>query len=240
MEPINGTPKIDSQEAIVAVRNLRRKFRMGDEIVHALDGVTTEVKPGEFFGICGPSGSGKSTLLYIIGGLDRPTSGSVSVMGKDITLLDENELAAYRRQTIGFIYQSFHLVPSMTALQNVELPMIFARVALAERHKRAKQLLEMIGLGNRMHHRPNEMSGGQRQRVAIARALTNDPSVLICDEPTGNLDSRTGKEVVELLQRLCGEQSMTVIIVSHDPEVIAATGRHIRMHDGKVIEEKVS
>jgi putative ABC transport system ATP-binding protein len=224
-------------EAVIQVENLHRQFKMGDEVVHALDGVSLEIRQGEFFGISGSSGSGKSTLLYILAGLDRPTSGSIRVMGRDITRLDENELAAYRRTTVGFIYQSFQLIPSMTALQNVELPMIFSRLPQAERMERARSLLCLIGLEKRIHHRPVELSGGQRQRVAVARALTNRPAILIADEPTGNLDSRSGQEVIDLLRSLSEEQQVTVVIVSHDPAVIHATRRGVRLQDGKIVEE---
>jgi putative ABC transport system ATP-binding protein len=223
--------------ALIQVRDVHRRFPMGDETVHALDGVSLDIRRGEFFGISGPSGSGKSTLLYLLGGLDRPTAGSITVLGQDITSLDENELAVYRRETVGFVYQSFHLIPTMTALQNVELPMIFARVTVKERQARARELLERMGLGNRLNHRPTELSGGQRQRVAIARALTNDPAILISDEPTGNLDSRTGSEVIDLLKQLSRQQGVTVVIVSHDLQVIGATDRYARMQDGKIQEE---
>ncbi len=223
-------------EPIVRVENLHRHFRMGTEIVRALDGVTFSVHRGEFFGVMGASGSGKSTLLYLIGGLDRPTAGQVVVNGQDITALEENELAAYRRHTVGFVYQMFHLVPTMTALQNVEFPMIIARVPPKQRRERARHLLEVMGLGERLRHKPIELSGGQRQRVAIARALANEPALILADEPTGNLDSRAGREVVALLKSLTRE-GRTVIIVSHDPEVIAQTDRYIRLQDGHIVEE---
>ena len=216
---------------------MHRHFRMGNEIVRALDGVTFTVYPGEFFGIAGASGSGKSTLLYLIGGLDRPTSGQVEVGGRVLTDLDENALALYRRHTVGFVYQMFHLIPSMTALQNVELPMILARVPRRERRERARALLTQVGLAERLHHRPTQLSGGQRQRVAIARALANNPALILADEPTGNLDTRAGAEIVALLKTLAHEQGRTVLIVSHDPSVIAQTDRYIRLQDGRIIEE---
>ncbi len=225
-----GTP-------VIRVENLHRHFRMGDETVHALDGVSFSVSPGEFFGIMGASGSGKSTLLYLIGGLDRPTSGRVVVQGRDLSSLEENELAAYRRHTVGFVYQMFHLIPTMTALQNVELAMIIARVPPKQRRASARALLERMGLGERLYHRPTELSGGQRQRVAIARALANDPRIILADEPTGNLDSHAGAEVVRLLKSLAHEQGRTVLIVSHDPQVIAQTDRYIRLQDGRIVEE---
>jgi putative ABC transport system ATP-binding protein len=222
---------------IIKVHEVSRHFFMGEETVKALDCVSLEIKQGEFFGISGPSGSGKSTLLYLLGGLDRPTAGSIWIEGKDIASLDENELASYRRKSVGFIFQSFHLVPTMTSLQNVELPMIFSRMDPKERRKRAIELLELIGLEKRLSHRPTELSGGQRQRVAIARALSNSPLILIADEPTGNLDSRNGEEVICLLRRLCEEEGITIVIVSHDPNVIQSTHRYIRMHDGHIVEE---
>ena len=205
--------------------------------MRALDGVTFSVYPGEFFGIMGASGSGKSTLLYLIGGLDRPTSGRVIVEGRDLTALEENDLAAYRRHTVGFVYQMFHLIPTMTALQNVELPMMIARVPPKQRRARAEDLLRQMGLEDRLHHKPIELSGGQRQRVAIARALSNDPTIILADEPTGNLDSHAGAEVVRLLKSLAHEQGRTVLIVSHDPQVIAQTDRYIRLRDGHIVEE---
>ncbi len=227
---------MSEQEIVIRTQNLHRHFRMGTEIVRALNGVDLTVYRGEFFGVMGASGSGKSTLLYLLGGLDRPTAGSIWVNGREITRLPENELAMYRRHEVGFVYQMFHLIPTMTALQNVEFPMIIARVRPKERRRRARELLTMMGLGNRLRHKPIELSGGQRQRVAIARALANNPTLILADEPTGNLDSRSGREVVALLRDLT-RQGRTVVIVSHDPEVIAQTDRFIRLHDGEIIEE---
>jgi putative ABC transport system ATP-binding protein len=225
------------ETGIIDVEEVRRHFKVGEETVRALDGVTLTIQQGEFFGISGSSGSGKSTLLYLLGGMDRPTSGFIRVRGKDISRIDENELAVYRKKTVGFIYQSFHLVPAMTALQNVELPMVFSRIDKRARRERAAQLLEMMGLANRTEHRPTELSGGQRQRVAIARALANSPIILIADEPTGNLDSKNGAEVIAMLKKLNEEEGITVLIVSHDQAVIQETHRYIRMHDGRVAEE---
>lgn len=225
------------ESPFIRVQGLSRHFLMGGETVKALNCVSFGINQGEFFGICGPSGSGKSTLLYLLGGLDRPTSGSIRIKDKDIASLDENELAAYRRKAVGFIFQSFHLVPTMTALQNVELPMIFSRMDPKKRRSRALYLLDLIGLGTRLSHKPTELSGGQRQRVAIARALSNSPLILIADEPTGNLDSHNGEEVISLLRWLCEEDGLTIIIVSHDSNVIQSTHRYIRMHDGCILEE---
>ncbi|MCX8068688.1 MAG: ABC transporter ATP-binding protein [Anaerolineae bacterium] len=221
---------------LLQTEGLRRDFPMGHTVVHALDGVNLTVEEGEFLGVMGPSGSGKSTLLHLLGGLDRPTAGHIWVRGRDLTVLDENELAAYRRREVGFIFQSFYLVPTMTALQNVEFPMLFARVPPARRRERALYLLERVGLADRRHHRPTELSGGEQQRVAIARALANDPILILADEPTGNLDSRTGAEVMQLLAELNAE-GRTVILVSHDPAMIAYTRRHIRMLDGRIVGE---
>ena len=188
-------------------------------------------------GIIGPSGSGKSTLLYLIGGLDQPTSGEIWVDGTDIAVLDENHLAQYRQKSIGFIFQSFNLIPTMTAMQNVEFPMIFARVLPHEREERAKRMLEMVGLGDRIHHKPTELSGGQQQRVSIARSLVNNPDIILADEPTGNLDSKSGGEVINILQRLNQEEGRTIIMVTHDQSLLAATTRHIQILDGRILAD---
>jgi len=220
--------------ANIHMQDLRRDFVMGDQVVHALDGVDLEVNEGDFLAVMGPSGSGKSTLLYLLGGLDRPTAGEIWVGGRDIAQLDENDLATYRGREIGFIFQAFHLVPTMTALQNVEFPMIFNRTSPAERRTRATALLSRVGLGDRMAHRPTELSGGQQQRVAIARALVNDPRIILADEPTGNLDTHTGQEVLDLLARLNREEGRTIVIVSHDASVTRFATRDIHLLDGKV------
>ncbi|MBN2389263.1 MAG: ABC transporter ATP-binding protein [Anaerolineae bacterium] len=220
--------------ADIRTQNLRRDFVMGDQVVHALDGVDLKVNEGDFLAVMGPSGSGKSTLLYLLGGLDRPTAGEIWVGGRDIAQLDENALATYRGQEVGFIFQAFHLVPTMTALQNVEFPMIFNRISLAERRARAIALLERVGLEDRMAHRPTELSGGQQQRVAIARALANDPRIILADEPTGNLDTHTGQEVLDLLTRLNREEGRTIVIVSHDASVTHFATHDIHLLDGKV------
>ncbi len=223
-------------EPLIRVEVLRRDFEMGDQVVHALDGISTTVLAGEFLGIMGPSGSGKSTLLYLLGGLDRPTAGNITVRGQDIAALDENALARYRRREIGFIFQSFHLIPTMNALQNVEFPMIFAQIPVKERASRATALLDQVGLADRMDHKPAELSGGQQQRVAVARALVNDPAIILADEPTGNLDSKTGGEIMALLGRLSREQSRTVIVVSHDPSITEYTTSTLHLLDGRIVE----
>jgi len=226
-----------SASPLIEVKDLHRHFQMGRETVRALDGVSLVVRRAEFWGITGPSGSGKSTLLYLLGGLDHPTSGSIRVNGEEITALDDNGLAGFRQRSVGFVFQMFNLIPTMTALQNVEFPMLFARVPVAERHARARALLQRVGLGDRMGHRPTELSGGQQQRVAIARSLVNGPAILLADEPTGNLDSHSGADVVGLLREL-NEEGRTIVLVSHDPAVIAATGRHVRLHDGRIQDEE--
>jgi len=224
------------REFLIHIQDLRRDFQMGHETVRALDGVSLVVEEGEFLGVMGPSGSGKSTLLHLLGGLDRPTSGYLWVRGQDITTLDENGLAAYRRREVGFVFQSFNLVSTMTALQNVEFPMLFARVPPGQRHERARHLLEAVGLADRMGHKPTELSGGEQQRVAIARALANDPTIILADEPTGNLDSRTGAEVMAVLARLNQEQGRTIVVVSHDPAVVDFAGQCIHLLDGRIAD----
>ncbi len=221
---------------LIRLENVHRHFQMGEETVRALDGISLTVARGEFLGVAGPSGSGKSTLMHLLGGLDHPTSGEIWVNGQNIAHLDEDGLAAYRRQQVGFIFQGFHLIPTMTALQNVAFPMVFAGVPAAEREKRARALLQRVGLGERMRHHPTELSGGQQQRVAIARALVNDPAIILADEPTGNLDSKSGAEIVALLEEL-NQEGRTILIVSHDPRVIAACHRSLNLLDGRLVME---
>ena len=223
-------------DPIIYGRAITRQFILGDDVVRALDSVDITVQTGEFLGITGSSGSGKSTLLYVLSGMDRPSSGEIWVQGKNIALLDENELASYRRQDVGFVFQGFNLISSMTAQQNVELPMIFAGVPARERQKRAQALLDQVGLAHRFAHKPGQMSGGQQQRVAIARALVNNPPIIFADEPTGNLDSKSGLDVMQVLQGLHA-QGRTVLLVSHDAAVIAFASRVMRLKDGKVVEE---
>ena len=206
---------------------------MGDNVVRALDGVDLTVENGEMLCLMGPSGSGKTTLLNLLGGLDTPTEGTISVEGQKITSLDENGLAVYRQKKIGFVFQTFNLLPTMTALQNVEYPMIFAGIPTAERRERALDALDKVGLSERTHHKPTELSGGQQQRVAMARALINHPQIILGDEPTGNLDTRTGEEILNLFARL-NEGGLTLVIVTHDPRVAKHTSRTIHMLDGHI------
>jgi putative ABC transport system ATP-binding protein len=224
----------EPNEPIIRVVDVSRYFEMGDERVTALNRVSLDIQRGEFIGLTGPSGSGKSTLLYVMSGMDRPSSGEIWVQGAKISDMDENALAQYRRSGIGFVFQSFNLVDSMTALQNVELPLIFAGTAVSRRRARATELLQRVGLGTRIGHKPNQLSGGQQQRVAIARALVNDPAVIYADEPTGNLDSTVGAEVMKLLHDL-NDEGRTIVLISHDPEVVRGAGRVVRLKDGKIV-----
>ncbi len=228
-----------THEPIIRTRNLHRDFVMGSQTVRALDGVDIAIQDGGFMAVLGPSGSGKSTLLHLLGGLDRPTAGEIWVNQREITQLDENDLANYRGQKVGFVFQAFYLIPTMSALQNVEFPMIFERVPPALRRGRAQDLLERVGLGDRMTHKPIELSGGQQQRVAIARALANDPQIILADEPTGNLDTQTGAEVLELLRQLNEEEERTVVIVSHDSRVMDYATQAVYLLDGRVVDHSI-
>ena len=219
---------------VVEGTNLTKVFKMGDVEVHALRGLSLQIKRGEVVSIMGPSGSGKSTLMNILGCLDRPTSGDYCLDGECISDLSDDKLADIRNRKVGFVFQSFNLLPRATALANVELPLRYARNNGKNRRKRAKAALEAVGLGDRMTHRPNELSGGQQQRVAIARALINEPSIVMADEPTGNLDTKSGDEIMGLLLNLNKEHGTTLIIVTHDPEIAEQTGRIIHIRDGVV------
>jgi putative ABC transport system ATP-binding protein len=223
----------------VAIEALCRDFEMGSQVVRALAGLDLAIARGEFLCVMGPSGSGKSTLLHLLGGLDRPSSGRILVEGRDITTLDENSLAVYRRETVGFVFQAFNLVATMTALQNVAFPMAFAGVPPVERRARAEEALERVGLGNRVEHRPTELSGGEQQRVALARSLVNQPTMLLADEPTGNLDTRTGAEIMALLAEL-NREGRTVVAVTHDPRITEYASRAIHLLDGRLVPEDVA
>ncbi len=219
----------------IEVRNLTKIYAMGGETVHALDGVTFSIEPGEMVAIIGSSGSGKSTLMNIIGCLDRPTSGEYHLDGQDVSRFSGNALARVRNRNIGFVFQNFNLLPRMSALENVEVPILYSGTGGAA--KLARAALERVGLADRAGHEPNQLSGGQRQRVAIARALVNNPTILLADEPTGNLDTRTGREIMKLFHELHAEK-VTLIIVTHDAEVAEQCSRNIVLRDGKIIEDK--
>ncbi len=224
---------------IIKVENVKKIYRMGDNEVRALDGVSLVVEEGEFLIVMGPSGSGKTTLLHLMGCLDKPTEGEIYIASTPVSKLNDSQLAKIRNKMVGFVFQQFNLLPRLTALENVELPMIYAGVPKSARRKKAKELLELVGLGDRLHHRPTQLSGGQMQKVAIARALANDPMVLLADEPTGNLDSKSGEEILKIFSEL-NERGQTIIIVTHDPEVAKHAGRIVRMRDGKIVSEEVN
>lgn len=217
---------------------LEKDYPQGDSVLRVLKGIDLKVLEGEFMAIMGPSGSGKSTLLNMLGALDKPSAGKVFVHGTDLATLNDNELADLRNKEIGFVFQFFNLIPRFNALKNVELPMAIAGVPSRERRERAGKILELVGLGPRMDHKPSELSGGEQQRVAIARALVNNPSVLLCDEVTGNLDSKTGFEVMELLLSFNKEQGKTFILITHDPNVAQMAQRLVQLQDGVIIGEK--
>jgi putative ABC transport system ATP-binding protein len=219
--------------ALIETRDLWKTYLMGEEEIHALRGVTTTIERGEYLAIMGPSGSGKSTLMNLIGCLDTPTKGSYLLNGQEVASMNDNELARIRNEEIGFVFQTFNLLPRATALHNVELPLVYAGVPAVERQNRAKAALEKVELTSRMQHRPNELSGGQRQRVAIARALVNNPSILLADEPTGNLDSKTGAEIMSLFARL-HEAGNTIVLVTHEADVAAHAHRALHLRDGQI------
>jgi putative ABC transport system ATP-binding protein len=221
-------------EPFIRIRGLRKTYSMGRVAVHALDGVDLEIEPNTLCVVMGPSGSGKSTLLHLIGGLDRPTAGKIEVNGQALESLDENALAVYRRRSVGFIFQSFNLIPSMTALENVAFPMRFARLPRRQRQARAMLKLKDVTLEDRAHHRPTELSGGQQQRVAIARALVNDPDLILADEPTGNLDTASGASIMQLLSDL-HHSGKTVVVVTHDSRMTQFATRTVELLDGRIV-----
>ena len=222
----------------IETQDLVKEYMQGGQLLRVLKNVNIKIERGEFMAIMGPSGSGKSTLLNMIGALDRPTSGTVLINGTDINTLNDNQLADLRNKEIGFIFQQFNLIQRMDALHNVELPLTINGVPKKKREEKAKQLLESVGLGDRLDHRPNQLSGGEQQRVAIARALANDPPIFLCDELTGNLDSKTGQEIMLLLRRLNQEQGKTFVLITHDPNVAQSTDRLLQIRDGAISGEK--
>jgi len=221
----------------IVTKNLKKRYKLGKVVVKALNGVDVEIKKGEFIAIVGPSGSGKSTLLHLIGALDRPTDGKVFIDGFDISRLSDNQLARLRNKRIGFVFQSYNLINRMDALSNVEMPLIVRGLSRTKRREKAKRLLEMVGLGDKFYRTPMELSGGEQQRVGIARALINDPVLVLGDELTGNLDTNTSQDVMDILRRINDEAGTTFILVTHDLEVAALTDRIIRLRDGVVVED---
>ena len=228
-----------AKEAAVEINSLTKEFHLGKTVVPALSEVTFSITKGSFFCIIGPSGSGKSTLLNLIGGLDKPAGGKIIVNAVDLAKLNEHELAEYRLKNVGFVFQFFNLIPTLTALKNVELPLVFAGAPLKERHAKAKEALASVGLGNRLNHKPPELSGGEQQRVSLARALINEPQIILADEPTGNLDTQTGREIMKILDELNIKEDKTIILVTHDLEVSRYADYIIHLRDGKIEKTEV-
>jgi ABC-type lipoprotein export system ATPase subunit len=226
--------------AIIVGQNIYKNFEIGGQPLPVLKNINLEIEAGQFVAIMGPSGSGKSTLLYLLGGLDRPTDGVIEVAERRLDMLNSTELAAFRRETVGFVFQSFHLVPTLTALENVALPGVFVGLPRDVREDRAARLLRMLGMLDRADHRPAQLSGGQQQRVAIARALFNQPPIIMGDEPTGALDSKTGQLVMRMLRALRDKAGKTVIVVTHDPGVAKYADRLIRLQDGKIVDDQMT
>lgn len=225
-------------QTLISLHNVTKSYKLGEEIeIKALGNINLDIKQGEFVAIVGPSGSGKSTLMHMIGLLDKPTEGLVSIDGKNIANLDENELAGLRNKYIGFVFQAFNLLPRTKAIDNVELPLIYSGISKNERDKKAIFELEKVGLGDRLNHTPSQLSGGQQQRVAIARALVTTPSLILADEPTGNLDSKSGLEIIALLKGL-NKKGKTIVLVTHDPDIARNAKRIIEIKDGEIIKDK--
>ncbi len=223
--------------AVIRLENIMKTYLMGDAVVHALDNVSVEISTGEFTSIMGPSGSGKSTMMNILGCLDRPTSGEYYLDGKDVAGYSDDELARSRNVKIGFVFQNFNLLPKMTAQANVALPLVYAGIDEEERLERAKKALESVGLGDRVDHKPTEMSGGQRQRVAIARAIINNPAIIMADEPTGNLDTKSSYEIMDIFKKM-NNNGKTVVMVTHEPDIAEQTKRILTMRDGKLVSDE--
>jgi putative ABC transport system ATP-binding protein len=223
---------------LIEVRDIHKDYQTGAGVFPALRGVTLSIAPGEFAAIMGASGSGKSTFMNVLGCLDRPTQGEYQLDGKPVSRMGSDELAAVRNQLIGFVFQGFNLLPKLTALDNVALPMIYGGVGGAERRRRAQSMLEKVGLGDKLHHKPNQLSGGQQQRVAIARALVNEPRLILADEPTGNLDTQTSTEIMKLFTELNKDAGITVVLVTHEPDIAAFAQRRIQFRDGLVVEDR--
>ncbi|MBK7893348.1 MAG: ABC transporter ATP-binding protein [Anaerolineaceae bacterium] len=227
----------NGRKSVITIQNMTKVYTMGEHQVRALNGVTLSIYEGDFLSIMGPSGSGKSTMMNMLGALDKPTSGTYLLDGTDVSNLSEDELADVRNRKIGFVFQSFNLLPRTSALQQVELPLIYA--GKRQRAQKAAEALQMVGLGERLDHKPSELSGGQQQRVAIARALVNEPAIILADEPTGNLDSKSGTEVMQIFQQLNRERGITVVFVTHDPWIARHTNRVVTLADGKIVRDEV-
>ncbi len=229
---------MDKKDAIaIRLRDIKKIYKMGGQELAALNGINLDIKRGEFAALMGPSGSGKSTLMNILGCLDRPTIGSYELEGKEVAHLSDDELAMMRNKHIGFVFQNFNLLSRISSLENVALPLVYAGVGVSERRKRAQQVLEAVGLGDRAEHMPNELSGGQRQRVAIARALVNNPEIIMADEPTGNLDTKSTKEIMEIFQEMHG-RGKTIILVTHEPEIAVCANRQLLVRDGVITRDE--
>ena len=231
---------VSAEDRQIAIRmdDLTKVYEVGETEIRALNGVDLEIVKGQFVSIMGPSGSGKSTLLNVIGCIDTPTSGSLRIMDQEVSRLKDKDLTAIRLSTIGFIFQQFYLIPTLNAIENVELPMKEARIPRDDRHRRATQLLDMVGLSNRIIHLPNQLSGGEQQRVAIARALANEPDILLADEPTGEVDSQTSDSILSILEDLNRDRGLTMVVVSHDPNVANRAPRRLSMVDGKIVSDR--
>lgn len=227
----------EKEEIAIRLRNIKKIYKMGGQELAALNGINLDIKRGEFAALMGPSGSGKSTLMNILGCLDRPSIGSYELEGKEVAHLSDDELAAMRNKHIGFVFQNFNLLSRISSLENVALPLVYAGVGAAERRRRAQHFLEAVGLGDRADHLPNELSGGQRQRVAIARALVNDPEIIMADEPTGNLDTKSTKEIMEIFQEMHG-MGRTIILVTHEPEIAVCANRQLLVRDGVITRDE--